>query len=120
MSMAYIFLMVAFTCNAAANILLKVAASRGFSFGGLLRGQFTAAHGIAGLAVVLFVANLGAYLVALSRLPLSLSYPVMIGMTFFIVTVFALSTGERINTLEIVGLSAILGGIMLVVYATAY
>ncbi|MDZ4284813.1 MAG: hypothetical protein U1A28_03240, partial [Patescibacteria group bacterium] len=93
--MAYLFLTLAFALNAAANILLKVAASRGFSFGELLRGNVTIAHGIAALASVLFVANLGAYLVALSRIPLSVGYPIMIGMTFVIVTASALFMGER-------------------------
>lgn len=117
--MAYIFLVAAFVLNAAANILLKIAATRGFSFGALLRGEVTVAHGIAALAMVLFAANLGAYLVALSRIPISVGYPIMIGMTFVIVTSFALATGERITGLEVIGFMAILGGILIVVYSMA-
>lgn len=118
--MAYAFLTAAFVLNAAANILLKVAASRGFSFGELLRGNVTASHGIATLAALLFAANLGAYLVALSRIPLSVGYPIMIGMTFVIVTGHALVMGERITLLGSVGLAAIFGGITLVLYATSH
>ncbi len=116
--MAYVFLAVAFVLNAAANILLKVAASRGFSFGELLQGNITRTHGIAALAVLLFVANLAAYLVALARIPISVGYPIMVGMTFVIITTFALYSGEQITALQIIGLTAILGGIALVLYAT--
>ena len=116
--MAYIFLVVAFTLNATANILLKVAASRGFSFGDVLRGHFTQAHAIAALAAVLFAGNLAAYIVALERIPLSVSYPIMIGMTFVAITIASILMGEHLTPLGIIGLVVIFCGVLLVVNGT--
>src|SRR3989338_8448065 len=97
--MPYLFLFLAFTCNAAANIILKLAATSGFSFGGFLRGEWSLAHLYAGVAAALFALNLGFYLVALQKIPLSVGYPVMIGMTFVITTGAAFPFAERISVL---------------------
>lgn len=117
--MAYLFLALAFSFNAAANVLLKVAAARGFSFAAVLRGAWTSAEWIALAAGVLFALNLGAYLVALERIPLSVGYPIMIGMTFVIITGATLYLGERITTLHAIGMALILLGIFIIVRATA-
>jgi|SRR3989344_2373833 len=117
--MPYLFLFLAFTCNAAANIILKLAATSGFSFGGFLRGEWSLAHLYAGVAAALFALNLGFYLVALQKIPLSVGYPVMIGMTFVITTGAALALGERMTVLHAVGLALVFLGVFLIVRATA-
>lgn len=117
--MAYIYLILAFTFNAAANVLLKIAATNGFSFGGFLKGDWTRAHLIALAAAFLFALNLCFYLVALARIPLSVGYPVMVSMTFFITTAFAIYMGEKLTLAHAIGLALILLGLVLVVRATA-
>lgn len=117
--MHYLLLVVAFLFNAAANIVLKFAANQGFSFSTLLRGEFNAAHLYALGAAFLFALNLGVYLVALRSIPLSVAYPVMIGMTFFVTTSAALLLGERISLPQALGLAMILAGVLITVRASA-
>lgn len=111
--MPYIFLALAFCFNAAANILLKVAAMRGFSFASFFHGQWGSAHFIAAGAVALFGANLICYLIALEQLPLSVAYPVMIGMTFLITIGVAVTLGEHITSLRLAGCLLIIAGLVL-------
>ena len=117
--MPYIFLAIAFTLNAIANFLLKLAAINGFSFSSLLAGQWNKGHLLALVAAVFFAGNLGAYLVALEKVPLSVGYPIMIGMTFVITTGLALYLGERMTPLQAIGIAMILAGVFVVVRATA-
>ena len=116
--MGYVFLVLAFSFNAAANILLKVAAARGFSFASVLRGAWTSAEWLAVFAAFLFALNLATYLAALQRIPLSIGYPVMIGMTFVIITGFTFIMGERISLLHAAGLVLIFAGLLAIVRAT--
>lgn len=117
--MSYIFLALAFSFNAAANLLLKLAATSGFSFHTLIAGEWNKGHLFALIAAVFFAANLGAYIVALEKIPLSVGYPIMIGMTFVITTAAALYLGERLSALHALGLALILLGVFVVVRATA-
>ncbi len=117
--MAYALLTLAFICNASANLLLKLAATRGFSFGAALRGQWTQAEYIALAAAVFFGLNLVSYLAALQRIPLSVGYPIMIGMTFVITTGAAFFLGEKLTYIHIVGLTFILLGLIIVARAAA-
>ena len=67
------------------------------------------------LGVFLFIGALGAYGVALSKMNLSIAYPIMTSLGFVIVTVFSiLHFKETINLAQFIGLVAILGGIWLV------
>jgi multidrug transporter EmrE-like cation transporter len=113
--MAYLYLALAFVCNGSANVLLKLAALRQFSFSQLLHGTITPAAEFAFFAALLFAANLGFYLLALERIPLSTGYPVMIGMTFVITIVASLFLGERIGLLPAFGMALILIGMFFVV-----
>ncbi|HVW82872.1 MAG TPA: hypothetical protein VHC68_02945 [Candidatus Paceibacterota bacterium] len=111
--MAYLFLALAFLCNGAANVLLKVAAMRGFSFAGVLGGDWNMATFTALAAAGLFALNLCFYLAALEKIPLSLGYPVMIGMTFLITIAASLFLGERIALVQGLGMALIVVGILL-------
>jgi multidrug transporter EmrE-like cation transporter len=113
--MSYLFLAAAFILNASANIVLKFAAVRGFSLAEFVRGEWNGAHALAFAAAVLFALNLLFYLLALRTIPLSVGYPVMVGMTFVITTGVALFLGERITLIPAIGLALILLGIVLVV-----
>jgi multidrug transporter EmrE-like cation transporter len=65
--------------------------------------------------IVLFAANVLAYAYALSRLRLSVAYPVMtsVGLVIVMVLSFAL-LGEKITGLQLVGTAFILTGVVLV------
>ena len=115
--MPYLFLALAFLCNAAANVLLKLAALHGFTFSQTLHGVLNTSTAYAASAIVLFGLNLCFYLVALERIPLSIGYPVMVGMTFFITILASVLLGERINLLHALGMTLIIAGIFLTVHA---
>lgn len=113
--MAYIFLILAFSLNAAANILLKLGAIRGFN---TARGPVLALLGnwqlVSGVA--LFAVNVIFYFLALRSLPLSVAYPIMVAMGFLIVNGYAmLSLGESLTAMEVLGYVMIVAGLVLVV-----
>jgi multidrug transporter EmrE-like cation transporter len=116
--MNFAYLIIAFVLNASANILLKLGASRGFSFSSVFQDPWNAANFYVAFAVLAFAGNLVAYLMALKGVPLSVGYPIMIGMTFFLTTGAAIVMGERLTILHIVGLFLILLGVVVVVRAT--
>lgn len=111
----YVFLGLAFVCNAGANVLLKLGASHSFSLSALLRGEVTLAHIYTGSAVLLFALNLGFYLMALRGIPLSVAYPVMVGMTFVITMGASFFLGEHIGIVHIIGVTLLLAGMFLIV-----
>jgi len=65
--------------------------------------------------IVLFACNVLAYAYALSRIRLSVAYPVMTSLGLVIVMVLSfVLMGERITPLQVVGTALILGGVVLV------
>ncbi|RCX32293.1 hypothetical protein [Thioalbus denitrificans] len=115
--MGYLLLTVALTFNAVANILLKLGAGRlgalgepGFAGRLLVNYQL-----LAGLA--LFALNVVFYAAALSRLNLSVAYPVMMGGSLFIVvTVSILLLREPVSATQVTGLVLLVLGMTLVTH----
>lgn len=97
-------------------MLLKLAAARGFSFAELFQGTVSASAAYAFAAALLFGANFCFYLFALSDIPLSVAYPIMIGMTFLITVAVSVLMGERIGLIHTLGMILILSGIFLTVW----
>lgn len=65
--------------------------------------------------IVLFACNVLAYAYALSRIRLSVAYPVMTSLGLVIVMVLSFFLmGERITPLQVVGTALILAGVVLV------
>lgn len=113
--MGYLFLILAMTLNAAANILLKMGAVRLGALGepGLFGRLVTNYYLIGGLA--LFAANVGFYAAALARLNLSLAYPVMMaGGVMIVVTVSILFLRETLSATQMVGMLFLVVGLVLV------
>ena len=111
----WIVLGLALVLNALANVLLK-AGSSGIT-GGLTKETFMQALYNPYLmgGIVLFALNVLCYTFALSRLPLSLAYPVMvIGGLLIITTASVLIFGESISYLQAGGLALIVLGVALV------
>ena len=117
MRTATLALVFALLANATANVLIRwgmkdlqlsladpVQTVKGI----LLNGRVMA-------GIVLFALNVLAYAFALSKLRLSVAYPVMtsVGLVIVMVLSFAL-LGERITGLQLVGTALILGGVVLV------
>ena len=120
----YAALAFALLMNATANLLMKVGAKdamRSIKGGDLLsQGVVTAVLRVAGspllmLGIVLFAANVLAYIYALQRIPISVAYPIMVSTGFLIiVAVSGVLLGERLNMLQWIGSLLILLGVVLV------
>jgi small multidrug resistance pump len=115
----YVCLILAFLSNAMANMMLKLGALQQVSLGTLLRGSISMGHVIIAGALAFFALNFVFYVLALQRIPISIGYPVMIGMTFAITTIGGLLIGERLNSVEAVGLGLILLGVIIALRASA-
>ncbi len=101
--------------NALANVLMKAGARHlGQGMGvGLLRHALGDAYLL--LGIISFAVALGGYTLALTRLQLSVAYPLMTGIGFLIVAIAgAMLFGERLVPLRVVGMAVILLGIILV------
>ncbi|HUO56406.1 MAG TPA: hypothetical protein VMU27_03165 [Candidatus Paceibacterota bacterium] len=113
--MAYLYLTLAFTFNAVANILLKAGSSRGITLDGPLL-SLIALNWQAILGCALFAVNILFYFLALRSLPLSVAYPIMVGMSFIIVNSYAfLELREGIGAMQLVGYALLIMGLSLVV-----
>ncbi len=114
---SYIFLVLAFTLNSLANILLKVKAIDGFSYKNQNLMQIVTNNYHFFLALFLFALNVVFYFLALKNLPLSVSYPIMAVMCFIIVNCYSyLYIKEPINWLQIIGYFFVLTGLFLIVF----
>jgi multidrug transporter EmrE-like cation transporter len=116
----FLYLVAAFVTNAAANVLLKIGADRGVHLDWSL-GIFKiiTLHSFLISGVGLFALNVLLYIAALRAFPLSVAYPIMVGMSFLIAnTCAALFLGEKITAIQLIGYLCILGGVILVVGAT--
>lgn len=116
----YLFLIVALTLNALANVLLKIGADRlrSDSASSYLDRLLTNYHLMGGL--VLFALNVVFYIAALSRLRLSLAYPVMVaGGVLIVATLSVLYLREPLSARHVVGILLLLAGLVLVTRAAA-
>ena len=113
--MGYVFLFVALTLNATANILLKVGAARlgDLAQPGLLGRLLTDYHLLAG--ALLFALNIVFYIAALTRLNLSVAYPIMVaGGIVIVVSASIVLLREPVTPAQAVGLALLLLGIGLI------
>ncbi len=115
--MGYLLLALALTLNATANILLKIGAARLTIPGeaGFIGRLATNYPLLAGL--ILFALNVVFYVAALTRLNLSVAYPVMVaGGIIIVVSVSVLFLREAVTTSQLVGLALLVLGILLVAH----
>ncbi len=109
--MKYGYLILAFVCNASANALIKLSAAYSLGqSGSVVANTLTNPYLIVGMVV--FFANFIFFFLALKKLPLSVGYPVMIGMSFVLINLFAyFYIGEAISIPQGVGYILILAGL---------
>lgn len=118
--MGYIFLIVALFLNAAANILMKLGAERmgatkSTAVSLIAKGLLTNYSLILGL--FLFALNVIFYVIALSRIHLSIAYPIMTAGGFILITFFSFFyLKEPITLQQIIGISLVAIGITLIAY----
>lgn len=113
--MGYLFLALALILNAVANVLLKIGAGRLGDFGapGFAVRLATNYHLLAGL--VLFALNVVFYAAALTRLNLSVAYPVMTaGGVLIVVSLSFFLLKEPLAPAQMLGLLLLVAGILLV------
>lgn len=112
--MGYLFLVIAMSLNAAANVLLKVGVGQigALDQPGLVARLATNWPLLAGLA--LFAGNVVFYAAALARLNLSVAYPVMMaGGVLIVVTVSIVFLRENLTVAQMVGLLLLVAGLVL-------
>ena len=113
--MSFFYLAIAFSLNAAANVLLKLGSQKGIVTDAPLVSLLSANWQFA-LGLSLFAANVIFYFLALRALPISIAYPVMVVMSFILINAYALTVlGKRINATQLVGYGLVVLGLVLIV-----
>ncbi len=111
-----IFLTIAIIFNGIANVLMKKGMTEGVKSQdpvSMIKHYLTSWPIILGLA--LFALNVIAYTQALSKIPLSVAYPIMVSLTGLIVIAGSvLLFKESINLIQWIGFALIIGGVILV------
>lgn len=119
--MGYIFLLIALILNASANILMKMGANsmKPSSSVGLLSRASEAMHNTyLMVGITLFALNVIFYVFALTKVKLSIAYPLMTSGGFLIISIASfLLFKETITSLQIVGIVTIILGIILVTHS---
>ena len=116
MSRAVVILIVAICLNALANILIKVGMLRVDREGGLVQILREAALQPALLAgIASFVLALAAYSIVLTKLNLSVAYPIMVSMGLVIVVLASyFFLNEQISLVQVAGFLLIIAGVWMV------
>jgi len=119
--MGYIFLVIALILNASANILMKLGASRipvnikELSFTEIITSIITNYFIIIG--IIVFAFNVIFYIASLSKLNLSIAYPIMTAGGFLIISTFSFYYfKEPLTSVQIIGIILMAIGITLVAY----
>ncbi len=114
---AYVFLGLALTLNALANVLIKYSMSRNVQ-------PILPVHGALApflswsylLGLFCFAANLACYSMALKTLKISMAYPLMVSLGYLVILIFGwFLFGERLTPIQYAGIGIILVGVWLVV-----
>lgn len=111
--MGYIYLVIALTLNAVANIILKLGSGnlKAIQEFGLIQGILK--NGLLLVGLFLFALNVVFYSIALSKLPLSSAYPLMVGGGFLIITLFSiLYLKEPVQLVQIFGIVLLFAGVI--------
>lgn len=118
--MHFVFLVIALVFNALANILMKLANIRSIAdhngtLSERIAGIYLSWPFIGGL--FLFGLNLLCYTFALSKMHLSVAYPIMVGSGFVIIGISSYFLfNERLTPFQIAGTFLILIGVTLLAY----
>lgn len=114
----WIFLIIAFVCNSVANVLLKIWAPDWFIWSKNII-ELIQSNKFFIWGAFLFGINLIFYMLALKSIPISVAYPIMIGMSLTIITTIGFFfLHESISYMHIIAYVLIFAGIFLLIYNT--
>jgi multidrug transporter EmrE-like cation transporter len=110
-----ILLYVAYTVTSVCGLVLVKwylpGAIQAFQDGGLLRREIA----VTGLGAALYITSFLVWLVILSRIQLSIAYPIAIGLTLVFSTIAAaILLSEQLNLTRLVGIAVVFVGIVLI------
>lgn len=111
--MGYIFLIIALVLNAIANILMKIGSGNlhYFTEYGIIQGLLK--NYVLIIGVGLFALNVACYVLALSKINLSIGYPVMTSGGLVIISLVSyFFLKEALTPLQLLGLLLIFSGIL--------
>ncbi len=115
--MPFLYLLLAFTLNGAANVLLKISANRGLDLSVWSPFTLISKNYLFLLGLVIFAANVIFYFLALRSIPISIAYPVMVVMSFLIINAYAVwGLGEVITAGQIAGYLLLVLGLVMIFY----
>lgn len=111
-----VILILAIVFNASANVLIKIGMLKvGKTERGLELLQKAVVQPVLFGGILLFVLSLGAYSMVLTRLNLSIAYPIMVSVGLILVTCASyFLLNETIRPLQIVGFLLIVSGVWFV------
>ncbi len=118
--MYIIYITCAFLFNATTNILFKLGAKKGIVFNGISLNTIT--DNMLFLVGLVFFGLSGIfYFMALNTLPLSITYPIMVGMSIIIINIFAfIYLGEQITMMQVVGYTLLILGMVIIFSFSAH
>ncbi|MDE2399973.1 MAG: hypothetical protein KGL67_03125 [Patescibacteria group bacterium] len=114
--MSILYLIIAFILNSAGSVVFKLAANRGVALHGSLLSIISRNY----LVIVgcgLFAINAIFFVLALRTLPLSVANPVMLIMSFIIVSIVSVFLlNERLDSLQLIGYALLILGVVVIFY----
>lgn len=114
--MGYIFLILAMSLNAFANIMLKLGSGNLSAFKSLAFFDAIVKNQLFFLGLFCFALNVVFYSLALSKIPLSIGYPVMMGGGLAIIAVVSTTVlKENLTALQGLGLLLLFAGAFLII-----
>lgn len=115
--MPFLYLLLAFTLNGVANVILKLSATRGLDLSVWSPLALASKNYLFLLGLVIFAANVIFYFLALRSIPISLAYPVMVVMSFLIINAYAVwGLGEVITPGQLAGYLLLVLGLLMIFY----
>lgn len=118
--MKYLFLILALLLNTSANILMKISANKINTIEiSHPKDVIIAIIKLPTLiiAVILFALNILFYILALTKINISIAYPIMTSVGFLIISIFStFYLKESLTLLQIIGIILIAIGITLIAY----
>jgi multidrug transporter EmrE-like cation transporter len=113
--MGYVFLILALILNAIANILMKIGSKNIHFFKEINFFDAIIKNYILFFGLCLFAVNIIFYTISLSKINLSIAYPISAGGGFLIISIISfLYLKEPISILQILGMFLVLSGITLI------
>jgi len=118
--MKYWLLIFAIALNAFANLLMKIGATKLGSFKNLSLGEIIlkfVTNQFLVIGVLFFAINIVLYIIILTKINISIVYPIWTSGGFLLITAFAvLYMKESLTLFQVIGIALVASGITLIAY----